>query len=944
MGESLRILILEDNPSDAELVQFELAEAGIDFTAKVATTGKEYIQAIQDYCPDLILSDYDLPTYNGALALAEARRRCPDTPFILVTGAVTEDRAIDILTQGAKDYVLKTRLEQRLVPAVQRALEEAEEHRARKEAETELHEAYRTLEDRVKSRTAELEAAMAAQKKTEEALRESERRERERADELAAILDAMPTPVFIVHDPDSTRITGNRTANELLQQPHGAEVSLAAPPEVKPRHFKAVKDGRELRIDELPAQRAARGEYVQDFEFSLAFDDGMRRHVLGYGTPLLDEKQRPRGAVHVLVDITERKRAEETLRDSEERFRSIFRSNVVALAIWDAQGHLLDANDRFLKLIGYTREELDAGQVRWDEATPPEMRQRDDDAVKELQAGKEIEPYEKEFVHPDGTRVPVIIGGGILPGTPDIGVAFAIDITERKLMEEEKERILNDLYEEKDRLQALINGISDEIWFADTQKQFTLANPSALHEFGLNPDANDIDIPRFAESLEVFRPDGSARPVEEAPPLRALKGEVVKDQEEMIRTPATGEIRHRQVSSNPIRDANNQIIGSVSVVRDITERKQAEEALRESEERFRVAQELSPDGFSILRPVRDSEGRIVDFTFVYENAAIARINGTDPAAVVGRRVSEFLPAHSQSPFHEVHAHVADTGETCIMERKYDGGDIPRPTWFRVVVVRTGQDIAILSQDITERKQAEEAMKIQARQTEEANKELESFSYSVSHDLRAPLRAIDGYSRMILRKHADQFDEDAHGKFNVILDNTRMMNQLIDDLLAFSRLGKTQLSVANLDMGVMIREVWEEMRAANPERNLKLTIGAIPPAAGDRGLIRQVLVNLLSNAVKFTRQRPEALIEVGGHLKDSECIYTVRDNGAGFDMQYHDKMFGVFQRLHSAHDFEGTGVGLAIVQRIIHRHGGRVWAEGKLGKGATFYFTLPTPQG
>ena len=177
MAEALQILILEDNPTDAELIQFELQEGGLAFTAKVVMTEKDYLQELQECSPDLILSDYDLPKYNGALALAEARRRCPDTPFILVTGAVTEDRAIEILTQGAKDYVLKTRLQQRLVPAVRRALAEAEEHRARKQAEAELREAYRTMEERVKIRTAELEAEMVARKKMQEELRESESRE-----------------------------------------------------------------------------------------------------------------------------------------------------------------------------------------------------------------------------------------------------------------------------------------------------------------------------------------------------------------------------------------------------------------------------------------------------------------------------------------------------------------------------------------------------------------------------------------------------------------------------------------------------------------------------------------------------------------------------------------------------------------------------------------------
>jgi two-component system CheB/CheR fusion protein len=249
-------------------------------------------------------------------------------------------------------------------------------------------------------------------------------------------------------------------------------------------------------------------------------------------------------------------------------------------------------------------------------------------------------------------------------------------------------------------------------------------------------------------------------------------------------------------------------------------------------------------------------------------------------------------------------------------------------------------IIIFSEEITALMQASEALKSRSEQLAAANKELESFSYSVSHDLQAPLRAIDGYSRMILRKHAAGLDAEALAKFTVIRESTRMMGLLIDDLLAFSRLGKAHLSVAALEMEHLVREVWQEIRAAHPDRNLTLTVSALPPGRGDRGLIRQVLVNILANAVKFTRERPEARIEVGGTLQNGECIYSVRDNGIGFDMQYHDKMFGVFQRLHGAGEFEGTGVGLAIVQRIVLRHGGRVWAEGEVGQGACFCFSLP----
>ncbi len=224
--------------------------------------------------------------------------------------------------------------------------------------------------------------------------------------------------------------------------------------------------------------------------------------------------------------------------------------------------------------------------------------------------------------------------------------------------------------------------------------------------------------------------------------------------------------------------------------------------------------------------------------------------------------------------------------------------------------------------------------------EVANKELESFSYSVSHDLRAPLRAIDGYSRMILKKQDEHFDEETRRQFQTIRDNVATMSRLIDDLLAFSRLGKQEMSKTNLDMEEMIREVWQNLLTINPGRNMTLCIEGIQAGMGDRSLIREVFSNLLGNAVKFTQKRDVARIEAGSHIEDNEMVYYVRDNGVGFDMKYYDKLFGVFQRLHSADEYEGTGVGLAIVQRIIQRHGGRIWAESKIDEGACFHFTLP----
>ena len=248
---------------------------------------------------------------------------------------------------------------------------------------------------------------------------------------------------------------------------------------------------------------------------------------------------------------------------------------------------------------------------------------------------------------------------------------------------------------------------------------------------------------------------------------------------------------------------------------------------------------------------------------------------------------------------------------------------------------------VVAHDITERKLAEEGLKEKTKQLEDANKDLESFSYSVSHDLRAPLRAIDGYSRMILKKQGEQFDEETRQRLQMIRDNTETMGRLIDDLLALSRFGSQAVTKKNLNMEELVSDVWSELPAMHPDRKMTLKNGPMPVAWGDRSLIWQVYSNLLGNAVKFTHGRECALIETGGFVRNGEMIYYVRDNGVGFEMEFRDKLFGAFQRLHGEEEYKGTGIGLALVKRIIQRHDGRVWAEGEVDKGATFYFTLPT---
>ncbi|HEY6852716.1 MAG TPA: ATP-binding protein [Gemmatimonadales bacterium] len=328
----------------------------------------------------------------------------------------------------------------------------------------------------------------------------------------------------------------------------------------------------------------------------------------------------------------------------------------------------------------------------------------------------------------------------------------------------------------------------------------------------------------------------------------------------------------------------------------------------------------------------DPDGRVATW-----NPGAQRLKGYRADEIIGQHLATFYPVEDQAKAGRMLATAANTGRASDegWRVRKDGTRFWGEAVLTAIRSRDGRllGFAKVTRDLTERRHAAEEL---AR----TNAELETFSYSVSHDLRAPLRAMNGYAQALLEDHAGSLDAEGKRLLQVVRDNAQRLGEMIDALLTFSRLGRQALKVGPLDMTELARSVADELRHGAKDHAPDLHIDPLPPASGDRTLIRQVLANLLGNAFKFTRGRPAPRVEVGARSAGGDMVYLVRDNGAGFDMKYADKLFQVFSRLHHQHEFEGTGVGLALAQRIVQRHHGRIWAEGVPNQGATFYFTLP----
>lgn len=505
---------------------------------------------------------------------------------------------------------------------------------------------------------------------------------------------------------------------------------------------------------------------------------------------------------------------------------------------------------------------------------------------------------------------------------------FIIDIAKQRLLT--SARLIGTMVERKQaeearaRLAAIVESSDDAISGKDLDGTILSWNSGAERMYGYSAEE------MIGKSISILEsPD---HPDEVKQILESIRRGEPVEHYETVRLRKDGQRINVSLTVSPIRDAAGSITGASTIARDITERKRIEE----ERDRF----------FNLSRDMLCIAG--FDGYFKQLNPAWERTLGWTNEELQSKPYLDFVHPDDRELTIKAASGLSEGEVVIIFENRYfcRDGSYKWISWSSVPLV--GEELIFaVARDITERKRAEGELKRlnielehHARQLEGANRELEAFSYSVSHDLRVPLRAIDGFSLILLNDYAERVDDEGKRMLNVVRDNTKRMGQLIEDILAFSRTGRKEMTSCEINMEELTRAAFEELGPATAGRQVQLDIRQLPPACGDQAMIRQVLLNLLSNAIKFTGFQDTAVIVVDGKTEENENIYYVKDNGVGFDMQYVDKLFGMFQRLHRQEEFEGTGIGLAIVQRVIHKHGGRAWAEGEVNKGAVFYFTLP----
>ncbi len=755
-------------------------------------------------------------------------------------------------------------------------------------------------------------------KRVTEALDKRERRFRamvENNNDIIALLDKSFRPLY--NSPSAERITGY-SLEESMDRTSIGEVHF----EDKPKLEVLLKQVFSTPAVPLP------------LEFRIQHKNGHYIWLEGSITNLFHDPN-VNALVLNLRDITARKEAEKNVAASEMRFRALIENITDGIVLNDAQSNLLYQSASVERILGYSWDERTGKAVS--SYVHPDYLEEFAALYRKLNANPGTPfPFQYRFRHKKGHYIWLEGVVTNLTEEPSVKgfVANYRDITDRKEAEEK-------LKAERTLLRTLIDNLPDYIYVKDSEFRYLVNNKSQLELMGIT--TKEEAVGRTAADIFGDTYDRSYHKEDE----QVFKtGIAVMHREEMI-IDNSGTPKFLLSTKVPLRDEHQAIVGLVGISRDITKQKQIEQELRDSNYFLESAQRAGKIGYWI------SDIRSGELTWSDETCKIFGISPDE----FDRRIETFYKIiHPDDVKALVQAATAsiEIGVPYALDHRItlqDGSLKWVHEQGEVILEETGLPTKLLGivQDITERKNAEqeilllnvdleERVRVRTAQLQAANKEMEAFTYSVSHDLRSPLRIIDGYAQILLEDHTEKLDETGQKTLEVIMTNAKKMGQLIDDLLDFSRIGRTEIRKVTVSMDEMVREVVHDVRLTGVKMP-DLKIAPLATALCDPNLIKNVWMNLLLNAVKYSGSKASPLVEIGETVQHGKVTYFVKDNGAGFDMQYYHKLFGVFQRLHSHHEFTGTGVGLAIVHRIVIRHGGSVWADAKVNEGATFFFSL-----
>jgi PAS domain S-box-containing protein len=616
-----------------------------------------------------------------------------------------------------------------------------------------------------------------------------------------------------------------------------------------------------------------------------------------------------------------------SLENSEAYLRQLFDASPIGLVLTRMDGSFLQVNRAFAGIIGRNVEET-LTLSYWD-ITPADSHELEREQLAELEITGAYGPFEKEYLHNDGRRIPVRLLGRVIERAGERYIWSAVENISASRQLEALDR----------RLATILEHSFDEIYIFDDRLKFIQVSSGALANLGYS-----IDEIRSMGPVDL-KPDFDAETFERLiGPLR--KGE---------RQQLVFETRHQRKDGSiyPVQvrlqaSSTGSELTFFAIIVDVTEQKKAQEEIEKYqkhlegivEQRTRALQQQA----QIIDQTHDSvvttnlEGVVTSW-----NGGAEQLFGYSAAQAIGQHVAFVYPENEREFLdNEVLAPLKAHGrkETEVRMKRADGSIFPAHLSLSMLYRDTGEPTGMVSYclDISQQKQREAELDRLTSRLQASNRELESFAYSVSHDLRAPLRAIDGFSLALAEDYSDKLDDTARDYLQRVRNGAQRMATLIDDMLQLSRVNRQELDAKPVDLSQIAREVMAELQESDPKRKVHMELEENMQVHGDPRLLRVMLDNLLGNAWKFTAREEISRISF---LREPnhENTFIIRDNGVGFDMRYADKLFGAFQRLHRDVDFPGTGVGLATVQRIVHRHDGKVWADAKEGKGASFYFTL-----